>query len=145
MICFCLFLVLFVFVFVCVFFFFFSSRRRHTRCALVTGVQTCALPIYLCFFKVHVHRMRPGGTGIAVTPDFGGSLLRECRRDGRVHELAIDRPQAHVMVEYPLALGHHFAEVNLGEGTQEIGNTADRKSTRLTSSHKCASSMPSSV
>src|SRR3546814_7521427 len=29
----------------CFFFFFFSSRRRHTRCALVTGVQTCALPI----------------------------------------------------------------------------------------------------
>src|SRR3546814_7417581 len=27
--------------------FFFSSRRRHTRCALVTGVQTCALPIYI--------------------------------------------------------------------------------------------------
>src|SRR3546814_7577082 len=26
--------------------FVFSSRRRHTRCALVTGVQTCALPIY---------------------------------------------------------------------------------------------------
>src|SRR3546814_4888401 len=26
-------------------YFFFSSRRRHTRCALVTGVQTCALPI----------------------------------------------------------------------------------------------------
>src|SRR3546814_9917435 len=38
----------FVFVFSrCFFvFFFFSSRRRHTRCALVTGVQTCALPIY---------------------------------------------------------------------------------------------------
>src|SRR3546814_5559814 len=30
-------------VFLC----FFSSRRRHTRCALVTGVQTCALPIWL--------------------------------------------------------------------------------------------------
>src|SRR3546814_6934393 len=30
----------------CIFdFFFLSSRRRHTRCALVTGVQTCALPI----------------------------------------------------------------------------------------------------
>src|SRR3546814_1830207 len=28
-----------------IFYFFFSSRRRHTRCALVTGVQTCALPI----------------------------------------------------------------------------------------------------
>src|SRR3546814_5432178 len=32
-------------LYVCVFF-CFSSRRRHTRCALVTGVQTCALPIY---------------------------------------------------------------------------------------------------
>src|SRR3546814_6741806 len=31
----------------CVVFFFFSSRRRHTRCALVTGVQTCALPIWV--------------------------------------------------------------------------------------------------
>src|SRR3546814_7885644 len=30
-------------------FFFFSSRRRHTRCALVTGVQTCALPILIRF------------------------------------------------------------------------------------------------
>src|SRR3546814_8979672 len=36
------------FISYCLFvFFFFSSRRRHTRCALVTGVQTCALPISL--------------------------------------------------------------------------------------------------
>src|SRR3546814_826282 len=35
--------VLFLFL---IFVFFFSSRRRHTRCALVTGVQTCALPIW---------------------------------------------------------------------------------------------------
>src|SRR3546814_5517852 len=38
--------------------FFFSSRRRHTRCALVTGVQTCALPIcivqpYYCSAWIH--------------------------------------------------------------------------------------------
>src|SRR3546814_2811580 len=33
------------YVIVCILF-FFSSRRRHTRCALVTGVQTCALPIF---------------------------------------------------------------------------------------------------
>src|SRR3546814_17388482 len=32
--------------FASLFYFFFSSRRRHTRCALVTGVQTCALPIF---------------------------------------------------------------------------------------------------
>src|SRR3546814_7913276 len=36
-------------------FFFLSSRRRHTRCALVTGVQTCALPIFWL----------PGGEGLA--------------------------------------------------------------------------------
>src|SRR3546814_4761005 len=46
-------------------FFFFSSRRRHTRCALVTGVQTCALPIFadgtrreaVCFLCFHVPAM----------------------------------------------------------------------------------------
>src|SRR3546814_11054924 len=41
-------------------FFFFSSRRRHTRCALVTGVQTCALPI--------LQRHRARGTIILGTP-----------------------------------------------------------------------------
>src|SRR3546814_10648115 len=42
----CVMIVLFVMCFfVCFHVFFFSSRRRHTRCALVTGVQTCALPI----------------------------------------------------------------------------------------------------
>src|SRR3546814_5098426 len=34
-----------LFVNIVQYYFFFSSRRRHTRCALVTGVQTCALPI----------------------------------------------------------------------------------------------------
>src|SRR3546814_4088349 len=32
-------------LYIIVVYFFFSSRRRHTSCALVTGVQTCALPI----------------------------------------------------------------------------------------------------
>src|SRR3546814_4649603 len=36
--------------------FFFSSRRRHTRCALVTGVQTCALPILEVITTVDAHR-----------------------------------------------------------------------------------------
>src|SRR3546814_8446541 len=38
------------FVFVLFVIFFFSSRRRHTRCALVTGVQTCAFPI--CYLSL---------------------------------------------------------------------------------------------
>src|SRR3546814_4073409 len=40
--------------FICIFclLLFFSSRRRHTRCALVTGVQTCALPISQLFDRM---------------------------------------------------------------------------------------------
>src|SRR3546814_3500101 len=48
--------------------FFFSSRRRHTRCALVTGVQTCALPISLIhipykqgLYAEVLRVLRPGG------------------------------------------------------------------------------------
>src|SRR3546814_7111808 len=40
-------------------FFFFSSRRRHTRCALVTGVQTCALPICLTAGQILQKRKWP--------------------------------------------------------------------------------------
>src|SRR3546814_1715445 len=43
-----------------VFSFFFSSRRRNTRCALVTGVQTCALPILeISFEAVHQRDVEP--------------------------------------------------------------------------------------
>src|SRR3546814_6878424 len=40
---------------VCIIGFFFSSRRRHTRCALVTGVQTCALPICRWQMRAETH------------------------------------------------------------------------------------------
>src|SRR3546814_5961905 len=54
----------------CFWFFFFSSRRRHTRCALVTGVQTCALPIYgqNCDFVVLACKTDPdkGAKGISL-------------------------------------------------------------------------------
>src|SRR3546814_7412076 len=45
-------------LFFCVCVFFFSSRRRHTRCARVTGVQTCALPIYNTAAGVQVRGVR---------------------------------------------------------------------------------------
>src|SRR3546814_2867486 len=57
------------YAFVC---FFFSSRRRHTRCALVTGVQTCALPI-----------SREHCTAISLRP------YRGVKQDG-LEDLAID-------------------------------------------------------
>src|SRR3546814_6674153 len=40
------------------FFFFFSSSRRHTSCALVTGVQTCALPISNSLIKTNTKIMQ---------------------------------------------------------------------------------------
>src|SRR3546814_5219337 len=46
--------------------FFFSSRRRHTRCALVTGVQTCALPILL----------GQGGARLAYATGRGSIMMR---------------------------------------------------------------------
>src|SRR3546814_2949679 len=47
--------------------FFFSSRRRHTICALVTGVQTCALPIFSRAFYHDRLTTTPGRTEEAVT------------------------------------------------------------------------------
>src|SRR3546814_12198268 len=41
--------------------FFCSSRRRHTRCALVTGVQTCALPIYAIIVEQSVGQLLVAG------------------------------------------------------------------------------------
>src|SRR3546814_20222589 len=54
--------------------FFFSSRRRHTRCALVTGVQTCALPIWKLPVMVWIH----GGAhviGSGTFPAFDGTAF----------------------------------------------------------------------
>src|SRR3546814_3332084 len=48
--------------------FLFSSRRRHTRCALVTGVQTCALPIYAeAWFRESIRRHRVTAVVVAGT------------------------------------------------------------------------------
>src|SRR3546814_2841188 len=61
-------------------FFFVSSRRRHTRCALVTGVQTCALPIYI-----------PNANTIIINraDRFGLAQLHQLRgRVGRSHHRA---------------------------------------------------------
>src|SRR3546814_16497136 len=65
--CLCVFMCVF-FCMCCVSFFFFSSRRRHTRCALVTGVQTCALPIY---------RTSPGPPASPAPVE--GASCRRCR------------------------------------------------------------------
>src|SRR3546814_18712890 len=52
--------------------FFFSSRRRHTRCALVTGVQTCALPIWDARAGAAPHAL-PGEVGRWIILDGRGA------------------------------------------------------------------------
>src|SRR3546814_10486467 len=54
------------------FLFFFSSRRRHTRCALVTGVQTCALPI--CQYMIRSHHQSPITSRHEIRPVLDGLL-----------------------------------------------------------------------
>src|SRR3546814_4426207 len=56
----------------CELIFFFSSRRRHTRCALVTGVQTCALPI----------SANKGARATCRVGDVGGGLIEHAMVEG---------------------------------------------------------------
>src|SRR3546814_4497632 len=72
--------------------FFFSSRRRHTRCALVTGVQTCALPIYGCRCAWQYRyrpSMPPGWSADAAEGEqFGGAMRRLVLARACRHQLA---------------------------------------------------------
>src|SRR3546814_9237484 len=68
--------------------FFFSSRRRHTRCALVTGVQTCALPIYGGAARrgrtlEEGHRLHPG-RGIRPDRNLAGGMHQPRSEERRV-------------------------------------------------------------
>src|SRR3546814_7009644 len=68
--------------------FFFSSRRRHTRCALVTGVQTCALPIYgPAFHRFRTIRRR----GRAAARPNARALCRYARREWRSEERRVGK------------------------------------------------------
>src|SRR3546814_1530270 len=118
------------------YFFFFSSRRRHTRCALVTGVQTCALPI--C----------GGAGGVAAAGGIGARRARRGRarryRAGRGGgarpRLRPRRGGALLLVRPPVLAGDLPAAGGAGPGGAAQGRTGespalDRKSTRLNSSH----------
>src|SRR3546814_11789303 len=65
--------------------FFFSSRRRHTRCALVTGVQTCALPILLAEVAMDDRPLVVAEDGAAHP---GGDALDDVFRRGAVVGIA---------------------------------------------------------
>src|SRR3546814_9056602 len=91
-------------------FFFFTSRRRHTRCALVTGVQTCALPIF------------PGPQGTL----YGRSSL------GGVVNINFNRPTHKNETSFNLEAGNyallHLTAVQNLSLTDKIGRASCRES-----------------
>src|SRR3546814_9412930 len=118
-------------------FFLFSSRRRHTRCALVTGVQTCALPI-----STFVAACKVVFNGDAWTPG-GLELISDLRVDeigGHVEFCSVGgaaRPDVTELIGcFQIII--RVARLGIGEYTEAHGEdvtVADRKSPRLNSSN----------
>src|SRR3546814_18178217 len=59
--------------------FVFTSRRRHTRCALVTGVQTCALPILVLTRDVEPGQIVSAGSGVLFRVAPGGQMEMQAK------------------------------------------------------------------
>src|SRR6184192_2443738 len=74
-------------------FFFFSSRRRHTRCRLVTGVQTCALPITLADVYEARCIIEPAAVRLLATSPGRRSIIAELRALTEAQVAAMDDPQ----------------------------------------------------
>src|SRR3546814_6428009 len=106
-------------------FVFFSSRRRHTRCALVTGVQTCALPISILNFmplllpECGCWRLSraPGAASFAFSPS------RSKSQESLMSPTNTSIPALDGEGDIPAYVARPDAD------------SSDRKSTRLNSSH----------
>src|SRR3546814_17994036 len=86
--------------------FFFSSRRRHTSCALVTGVQTCALPISILY---GISRWGLAGC-LEITPDEARALIaRYFERFPGISD--------YITATFKRARAHDYTETLLGRKT----------------------------
>src|SRR3546814_4121375 len=122
--------------------FLFSSRRRHTRCALVTGVQTCALPIASMGWKSPSRRTGPSGQREGrVMVDQRDTTQIAAHRAAPAAEAAPEaaRALAGEPLDYRLDQQIGFllrrAHQHASEVFQAKIGDRDRKSTRLNSSH----------
>src|SRR3546814_16727645 len=90
------------------FFFFFSSRRRHTRCALVTGVQTCALPIFID----EIHTLV--GAGAAEGAIDAASILKPMLARGELQTIGPTTPDEYrKYLEKDAALERRFQPIQV--------------------------------
>src|SRR3546814_2229546 len=116
-------------------FFFFSSRRRHTRCALVTGVQTCALPICLARLLSRMGRPAEALPLLKIEmPDSLSGQRVDFARGRRLIELANCYRELGKGIQAAQtydAADAHFRKL----GPEPASVVLDRKSTRLNSSH----------
>src|SRR3546814_2455814 len=126
-----------------IFYFCFSSRRRQSICALVTGVQTCALPVSgFCLFAVLF-------SAPALAQD--SALAREVQRLKR----DLNNLQSYVYKNPRLSAGSDSQSGAAGSGGfDSVDSVArlpvdlqtkpgtDRKSTRLNTNHQCETRMP---
>src|SRR3546814_19452766 len=108
-------------------FFCFSSRRRHTRCALVTGVQTCALPI--CQDRDGSYRDRKAGHERPVSPS--PSVVEKPSGHpfglARPRPYVTERPPTHVLtVSRGRGYGQDMPDDPLHQPTPEIINRQKR-------------------
>src|SRR3546814_9154030 len=109
--------------------FFFSSRRRHTRCALVTGVQTCALPI--CNSESHLRSILSTVPDAMIVIDERGKMLSFSAAAERLFGYT----QAEVLgANVSMLMPSPYRERHDGYLERYL-TTGDRKSTRLNSSH----------
>src|SRR3546814_4874001 len=121
--------------------FFFSSRRRHTRCALVTGVQTCALPICNHWEKTS-HALLVGAILHVLYAEADKTLagvaafLSDPKRPIE-STLAAMMKTAHLGEAGPHPVIASAARELLNKSDNERSGvlSTDRKSTRLNSSH----------
>src|SRR3546814_1894388 len=123
--------------------FLFSSRRRHTRCALVTGGQTCALPILSVQVGAHCLEKGQGGSGMLLGGVPGVAAARVVIIGGGVSGTNAARMamgmEAHVTVIDRSLERLYELDLQFGAKLNTIYSTVDaiedRKSTRLNSSH----------
>src|SRR3546814_4820551 len=125
-------MLLVIFVMCC---FFFSSRRRHTRCALVTGVQTCALPISRCAPSpaLGVTTVVIGNCGFGIAPNRPEVRDALMKNLSEVEGMSLESLRAGI--DWGFRSFPEYLDMLRSKGVYPNVAALDRKSSRLNSSH----------